>query len=158
MPVWSLVLLGAGLLSCEDNESVPAAWDPAIQTVTVPAILADNAPEPYLIQVEINRPADPTEATGLQVRLEFSGPGLSAPAVWTLKDDGGQPLATGEAGMLQDATTSGDNIPGDLVFTGQGWWTWPRPWVWISAPAPAVTSWWPCSAATARSSTAAAGR
>lgn len=120
MPVWSLALLGAGLLSCEDNESVPAAWDPSIQAVTVPAILADNAPEPYLIQVEINRPADPAEANGLQVRLELSGPGLSVPAVWILKDDGGQPLSAGEAGVLQDAASSGDNIPGDLVFTAQG--------------------------------------
>lgn len=120
LPAWPLALLCTGLLACEDNESASGPWVPVIQGVRVPAGLADNSPDPYQIQVEINRPVNPAEATGLQVRLELSGPGLASPALWTLKDDGGQPLAGGEAGVLQDAGSSGDNIPGDLVFSGRG--------------------------------------
>ncbi|MCA9783822.1 MAG: hypothetical protein KDC10_03825 [Calditrichaeota bacterium] len=116
----SLALLALGLISCEDNAAPDSVWQPAIQSVQLPTVVADNAPAPYLIRVETNPPTNPADATGLAVHLELSGPGLSAPAIWTLMDDGGQPLAAGQAGVLQDPGSSGDNIPGDGVFSAQG--------------------------------------
>jgi len=107
-------LLPLLLLSCADNElQPPGSVTPQLLAVEAPARVVAGFGQPY----ELRATAElPDAAPGrFAVLAAVSGPGLADPLTWRLADDGSAaPLADPGAGQL---ALSGDNVPGDGVFT-----------------------------------------
>lgn len=105
-----LVLLA---LSCADNALEPVIQEPEILRVDAPEQLVAGWPVPYTMEAECQLPE--SEVFEYTVQLTISGPGLDGDARYLLHDDGSA-FAVTEPGPGQLAT-SGDNVPGDGVFT-----------------------------------------
>jgi hypothetical protein len=115
MKNWTPALLLL-LLSCADNEfQAPGPVRPQLLAVEAPLRVVAGWPT----SLELRAVAElPEAAPGrFGVEAEVNGPGLAAPLIWRLADDGSAaPLDEAGVGQL---THSGDNVPGDGVFTAR---------------------------------------
>lgn len=116
MKKWTPALVPLLLLSCADNElQPPGSVTPSLQIIAAPARVVAGWPTPLELRVEAELPD--AEAGRFAVQVLVDGPGLDAPRLWTLADDGSAAdLASPGDGQL---ARSGDNVPGDGVFTAR---------------------------------------
>ena len=110
----SLVLVLPVLLAaCADNALAPGSVTPSIQSIECTQRFIDSWPEPYelRLQAELPDPAQQEYSAVVSVLHIASNTTLE----WTLLDDGDL-LSLGE-GVDGQLSHSGDNIPGDGIFT-----------------------------------------